>query len=92
MKILDYYFHYKYIGRFILFHKNKLNYLTFNIPKLKKINLFFRIIDLDDLTHLSVSNYVFLIKFFTGRRIFISKFHSFFNLGSYYHNFMVQLL
>lgn len=48
---------------------------------------FFPVRKLEQLDHPKIFNYVYLVKFFFGRRVFIRNYYSFFNLGRYFFNF-----
>jgi len=52
--------------------------------------LSFHVHDLDDIMHLSIPNCFYLIKYFFGKRFFISKSFIKFKLGTYYNNFLLQ--
>lgn len=86
---LDFFFHYRNIIRFS-FCKKFYILNSFLIPFLNKLLLFFNIKNLDDINSLAISNCFYLIKFFFGRRLFIVRFFTKFNLGSYYINFFLE--
>lgn len=81
MKTFDYNFLYKYSIRTLLISKysNIQNYL--NIPFISKILLTFPLKHLEDIDEAQVYNYLYLFKFFFGRRAFLTRSKSFYNLG-----------
>ena len=89
MLSLDFFFHYKNIIRFI-FCKRFFILNSYLLPSLSKLLIFFNILNLDDISSLSISNCFYLIKYFFGRRLFIVKFVTKFNLGLYYVNFFLE--
>lgn len=47
---------------------------------------------MDDIDNISLSNCFFLIKYFFGKLIYLVNFSKKFELGSYYHNFLLQCI
>jgi len=89
---LDYFFHYKYCCRFKILNKFfNIEMNSLNILNLNNISIYFFVKNLDDLNHLCTSNYFYFIKYFFGKRAYISKYSYKFNLGTNYHNFYVQV-
>jgi hypothetical protein len=91
MLILDSFFHYRHVGRFICVQKlNNLALSTHQVPALRKLVLFISIknsLDLDDSCN---SNYIYLLKLFFGRRFFVSNYSTIFHLNNLYHSFNIQ--
>jgi len=79
--IKDPYFFYKYSLRYILL--NKFNYLlnTYEFPNINKLVYSFSLSRIDDLDDVQIYNYLYLFKYFFGRRAFLTKQKSFFNIG-----------
>lgn len=93
MKTFDYYFHYKYVLRFLLIQKCGLNYKNiYLIPKLYKLNTFFVIKNLIEFDDLRCSNYYFFFKHFFGRKANFVNYNSKFSLNVLYHSFNIQLI
>lgn len=88
--LVDPFFNYKYVIRFILLNKIGFNN-TLDLPKFKKLNLSFNLSKIEDLNDIQLYNYFYLIKFFFGRNSFFSKIKKFYLLGTWYYNFNVQL-
>jgi hypothetical protein len=88
--LIEPFFNYKYVIRFILL--NKINFInTFNLPKFKKLIFFFNLSKIEDLNDIQLYNYFYLIKFFFGRNSFFSKIKKYYLLGTWYYNFNIQL-
>lgn len=69
MKISDYYFHYKYISRFLLLEKiGSYYYNTYTFTKIEKLNIFFVIKNLVDFENLKSSNYFFFLNIFLEKK------------------------
>jgi len=80
MKLVDYFFHYKFVCRNLLIHNlNCINY--FHIPKINKLILAFSIRDIENLDDVSISRCFFLLKFFFGRNAYFIKYKSKFHLN-----------
>lgn len=88
---VDFKFFYKNVVRFILL--NKLNNLTntYSIPLINKLLLFFPLIKIEDIDHVQSYNYVYLFKFFFGKKAFFTRQKSFFNLGKWTYSFNVGI-
>ena len=89
--LIDNFFNYKYVIRFILLNK-LIIFNTYNIPKFKNLKFFFNLAKIEDINDIQLYNYFYLIKFFFGRISFFSKVKKFYLLGHWYYNFNVQLL
>lgn len=78
---IDFLFTYKYTIRFLLI--NKLGYIknTYSVPKIKKLIFYFSLKKLIDLDDVQIYNNFYLIKFFLGKKAFISKNKNYFLLG-----------
>jgi hypothetical protein len=93
MKISDYYFHYKYISRFLLLEKiGSYYYNTYTFTKIEKLNIFFVIKNLVDFENLKSSNYFFFFKYFFGKKAKFINYKTRFSLNVWYHNFKIQLV
>ena len=93
MKIFDYYFHYKYVSRFLLLEKiGVINKNTYTFPKIVKLNNFFVIKNLVDFENLKSSNYFFFFKYFFGKKANFVNYKTRFSLNVLYHSFMIQLI
>jgi hypothetical protein len=89
----DLLFHYKYICRFLLVQKAGPRVLnTYKISKLVKAVAFFSVKNLIDLDDLRNSNYFFLLKFYFGRRAFITNYNTKFSMNTLYHSFVIQFI
>ena len=89
--IIDPLFNYKYLIRYILINKLKIQN-TYEIPKFKELKFYFNLNKLEDINEVQLYNYFYLIKFFFGRNSFFSKTTKFYLLGTWYNNFNVQLI
>lgn len=58
-----------------------MNKLTFQIPTILKLSLFFNLIKLEDIDEVQIYNYLYLFKYFFGKRAYLSRVKSFFNVG-----------
>lgn len=88
--ILDFFFYYKYIVRFILFLKKsekKFNFM--DILEIHKLVVFFNLKNITDLNTLSISNYYFFFKYFFGKLPFISNYKHSFKLNINYYSFNI---
>lgn len=89
--MLDFFFHYKNIVRFILsLKKSKIKYNFTDILEVKKIIVFFNIKNISDLNNLSISNYFFFYKYFFGKIPFFSSYKYNFKLNINYYNFIIS--
>jgi hypothetical protein len=88
--MLDFFFYYKYIVRFILFlKKSEKKYYFTDILDIKKTIVFFNIQNITDLNNLSISNYFFFFKYFFGKIPFFSSYKYNFKLNVNYYNFII---
>src|SRR6202000_3069664 len=88
--MLDFFFYYKYIIRFILFlKKSEKKYYFTDILDIKKTIVFFNIQNITDLNSLSISNYYFFFKYFFGKIPFFSSYKYEFKLNINYYNFVI---
>jgi len=88
--MLDFYFYYKYIVRFILFlKKSKVKYYFTDILEIKKTLVYFNLQNITDLNNLSISNYYYFFKYFFGKIPFFSSYKYSFKLNISYYNFMI---
>lgn len=88
--MLDFFFYYKYIVRFILFlKKSKVKYYFTDILEIKKTLVYFNLQNITDLNNLSISNYFYFFKYFFGKIPFFSSYKYTFKLNISYYNFMI---
>lgn len=79
---VDYFFFYKYILRNILLLKLFSITNTYAIPLFKKLLLFFSLTNIADVDDVQIYNYLYLFKYFFGRRAFLTRRSSLFSLGN----------
>lgn len=79
---IDYYFFYNNIIRNILFLKMFNLRNTYAIPYLKKICLFFSLFHINDIDDVQIYNYLYLFKYFFGKRAFLTKKRALYSLGN----------
>lgn len=88
--MLDFFFYYKNIIRFILFlKKSKIKYNFIDILEIKKSIVYFNLKNIVDLNNLSISNYFFFFKYFFGKVPFFSSYKYTFKLNVNYYNFII---
>jgi hypothetical protein len=88
--MLDLFFYYKYVTRFILFlKKSEFKYNFFDILEIKKLIVYFNLKNIIDLNALSISNYYFFFKYFFGKIPFFSSYKYSFKLNVSYYNFLI---
>jgi len=88
--MLDLFFYYKNITRFILFlKKSSLKYANINILEIKKLIVYFNLKNIIDLNNLSISNYYYFFKYFFGKIPFFSSYKYSFKLNISYYNFII---
>lgn len=80
--IIDYYFFYKYLVKFISINKINVKINTYNLISINKLILSFNLEDIDDIDDVQFYNYFYLFKFFFGRSAYLTKLNSLFDLGS----------
>jgi hypothetical protein len=89
--MLDFYFYYKNIARYILFLKKSEKKFNFtDILEIKKSIIFFDLKNIIDLNNLSISNYYFFFKFFFGKIPFFTSYKYNFKLNVNYYNFVIS--
>jgi hypothetical protein len=87
---LDFSFMYKNVFRFLLINKAFLSN-THELPILKSLLIYFSVKDLEFLDDERLFNFFYLFNFFFGRRAFITRFSSSFNLNVRTYTFNVQV-
>jgi len=93
MKVFDYYFHYKYVSRFLLLEKMGVSYKnTYTFPRILKLQYYFVIKNLVDFENLKSSNYYFFFKYYFGKKAKFINYNTRFSLNVLYHNFIIQLI
>lgn len=89
--MLNYYYHYKNVGRFILFLKYSYKrFDSVNIPQFDKLSLFFDIQNINDLNNLNILSNIFFFKYYFGVLPFFSNYSYKFKLNFNYYSFFVQ--
>ena len=88
--MLDFFFYYRNIIRFILFlKKSKVKYNFTDILEIKKSIVYFNLKNIIDLNNLSISNYYFFFKYFFGKIPFFSSYKYNFKLNVSYYSFII---
>jgi hypothetical protein len=88
--MLDFFFYYKYIIRFILFLKKSVSKYNFiDILEIKKLIVYFSLKNIQDLNNLAISNYYYYFKYFFGKIPFFSSYKYSFKLNVNYYNFII---
>lgn len=88
--MLDFFFYYKYITRFILFlKKSAFKYNFIDILEIKKLIVYFSLKNIQDLNNLAISNYYYYFKYFFGKIPFFSSYKYTFKLNINYYNFII---
>jgi len=87
---MDLFHHYRNILRFYLIASSKALANTYAFPFLEKVVLFFSIQQLQDLEDPRIYNYFYLLRFFFGRKAFVSNYKSAFILGKHYYTFDIR--
>jgi hypothetical protein len=88
--MLDFFFYYKYIIRFILFLKKSTSKYNFiDILEIKKLIVYFSLKNIQDLNNLALSNYYYYFKYFFGKIPFFSSYKYTFKLNISYYNFII---
>jgi hypothetical protein len=92
--MLDLYFFYKNIGRYILLLKysykdnGPFNYI--DLIKFSKLAVYFNIKDINDLNNFSVLNYIYFFKYYFSVIPFFSNYNYRFHLNTDYYSFHIQ--
>src|ERR1700712_2152268 len=90
LKMIDFFFYYKNIVRFILYlKKSKFNYHLTEILKINKCTVYFNLQNIVDLNNLSISNYYFFFKYFFGKNPFFCSYKYHFKLNINYYSFII---
>lgn len=79
--MIDFFFFYKYTLRSLLVYKSFGLTNTYSIPYVYKFLCFFSMRSIEDVDQVQIYNYSYLYKFFFGKRVFLTRQKSFFNLG-----------
>jgi len=88
--MLDFFFYYKNVIRYLLFLKKSIfKYTYINILEIKKLIVYFNIKNIIDLNNLSISNYYYFFKYFFGKTPFFSSYSYSFKLNISYYNFLI---
>jgi len=89
--MLDYFFYYKNIGRFILYLKccSEFFYFT-NILQFSKLAIFFDINNINDLSGVSILSHIFFLKYYFGVLPFFTNYSYKFKLNAHYYKFFIQ--
>ena len=78
---MDSFSFYRSVTRNILIKKNIDILNCYDITSISKILYSFSLYKIEDLDEVQIYNYIYFFKFFFGRRGFLTKYKSFFNLG-----------
>lgn len=81
MELIDFKFVYKNIVRTLLIMKSSCITNTIIVPKLDLLSLRFPLLRVLTLSDRQPYNYLYLFKFFFGRRGFLTKLKSYYSLG-----------
>lgn len=92
LSTVDYTFFYKNVVRFILCQKALGIKNSYNIPYISKLVCYFSVAKIDDWTSAEYYNYVYLFKFFFGKRAFFTKFRTYFDCGVYSYSFNIMII
>ena len=91
--MLNYYFYYKYIGRFILFLKYSSKFFyPRDILKFNKLSFFFDITNINDLNSINILSHIFFFKYYFGIMPFFTNYVHKFKLNVHYYNFFIQCI
>jgi hypothetical protein len=89
--MLDYHFHYKNVGRFILFLKQSTHFFhVTNILEFSKLILFFDVNNISDLSNTSILSHIFFFKYYFGVIPFYTNYFYKFKLNVHYYSFFIQ--
>src|ERR1043165_9638524 len=88
--MFDFFFHYKYNGRFILRLKSLNIYHFTDIAKLEKIIVFFNIKGITDISNNVVLSYLFFFKYYFGVLPFFTNYQHEFKLNIHYFSFLIE--
>lgn len=91
MLLVDFNFFYKYSVRQILLHKLVVLQNRFCIPQISKLVYFFNLTKIEDLDDVQIYNYIYLFKYFFGKRAYLTRIKSFFNVGKWTYSLTVVL-
>jgi hypothetical protein len=80
MRAIDYTFFYKNSVRSLVIHKAYLKN-TLSISVISKLIFIFPLNRIEDTDDVQIYNYLYLFRFFFGRRAFLTKFRSYYSLG-----------
>jgi hypothetical protein len=89
--MLDYFFYYKNIGRFILYLKQSSEFFYFtNILQFNKLAIFFDVNNISDLSSISILSHIFFFKYYFGVFPFFTNYVYKFKLNTHYYKFFIQ--
>lgn len=89
--MIDYYYYYKYIGRYILCLKDSLQLFHFtNILEFNKLVIFFDVCNINDLNSINILSHIFFFKYYLGILPFYTNYFYKFKLNIHYYNFFIQ--
>lgn len=91
MLLIDYNSFYSYTIRQILVHKLVLFKNRYDIPKINKLLYFFNLTKIEDLDDVQIYNYLYLFRYFFGKRAYLTRVKSFFNVGKWTYSLSVVL-
>lgn len=81
MLLIDYNSFYNYTVRQILVNKIIILQNRYDIPKITKLVYFFNLTKIEDLNDVQIYNYLYLFRYFFGKRAYLTRIKSFFNVG-----------
>src|SRR3954470_13303380 len=88
--MFDFFFHYKYNGRFILNLRAPRIFHFTDILILEKIVVYFNIKDITDLSNSAVLSYLFFFKYYFGILPFFTNYKHEFKLNIHYYSFLIE--
>ena len=91
--MLNYYFYYRYIGRFILFLKYSSKFFyPKDILKFNKLSFYFDILNVNDLNSVNILSHIFFFKYYFGVIPFFTNYIHKFKLNVHYYSFFIQCI
>jgi hypothetical protein len=89
--MLDFYFFYKNIGRYILILKKSIDiYNNINILDLAQLIIYFNINNIKDINNIAILNYIYFLKYYFYAIPFFSNYKYKFHLNIDYYSFYIQ--
>lgn len=89
--MIDLFFFYKNIGRFILYLKySNKNFHYTDILEFSKLVIFFDIININDLNNVNILSNIFFFRYYFGILPFFTNYNYKFKLNIHYFSFFIQ--